>query len=314
MSQSFFEVLSLHDPDYNLGIGSGRHGKQTADMIAGVEEILLEEGPDCVLTYGDTNSTLAAAIATSKTNAPLGHIEAGLRSFNRSMPEETNRVLTDHASDMLFCPSEVSYKNLVREGIGDRGHIVGDLMVQLLYEMSDDLGIEPLSDFDLHPRDYMLLTMHRQENVDSPIIMERVMSLLCGLDRAVVFPAHPRTMKRLAEHGLLEKVESADNITVIEPQDFLRFSSLERNAEIILTDSGGVQKDAYVFGVPCVTLREETEWSETVNEGWNTLAGTDPERILRAIRDAAPKGSERNAFGGKDVAKHIIAVIEEELN
>ena len=310
MSDSFFEVLDIPTPDYNLNIGSGSHGDQTGRMIAGIEDVILKEMPDCVLTYGDTNSTLAAAIAAVKLHVPIAHIEAGLRSYNRMMPEEVNRVLTDHASDMLFCPSKAAYYNLAKEGLEKKAYVVGDLMVQLLLEIGDSVSVA-LEGLDLEPKGYILLTMHRQENVDDKDKMERMMSFLEDIEETVVFPIHPRTRKRLQEFGIMQRLEQSANIKLIEPQDLLSFSALEKDARIIMTDSGGVQKDAYVFGVPCITLREETEWTETVDEGWNLVTGTDVEAIKDALANFVKPVTARDAYGGKGVSERIVDIIEE---
>ena len=313
MSDSFFDVLEIPNPDYNLNIGSASHGVQTGRMIAGIEEVILKEMPDCVLTYGDTNSTLAAALAAVKLHVPIAHIEAGLRSYNRMMPEEINRVLTDHASDMLFCPSRAAYDILVKEGLGNKAYVVGDLMVQLLLEIGDSVSVD-IEGLDLEPKGYILLTMHRQENVDDREKMERVMGHLEGINETVVFPIHPRTRKRLQEFGILHRLEQAVNIKLIEPQDLLSFSALEKDARLIMTDSGGVQKDAYVFGVPCVTLREETEWTETVDEGWNRVVGTDVEAIKDALAGFVKPVTAREAYGGEGVSERIVDIIEDYLS
>lgn len=312
MSDSFFDVLKIPTPDYNLNIGSASHGVQTGRMIAGIEEVILKEMPDCVLTYGDTNSTLAAALAAVKLHVPLAHIEAGLRSYNRMMPEEINRVLTDHASDMLFCPSKAAYDILVKEGLGTKAYVVGDLMVQLLLEIRDSVSAN-IDGLNLEPKGYILLTMHRQENVDDKEKMGRFIEFLEGVEETVVFPIHPRTRKCLQEFGILQRLEESTNIILIEPQDLLSFSVLEKDARLIMTDSGGVQKDAYVFGVPCITLREETEWTETVDEGWNRIVGTNVEAIKDALVDFTPPSTACIAYGGEGVSERILDIIEEHL-
>ena len=313
MSDSFFSILDIPVPDYNLSIGSKSHGHQTGEMIASIEDVLLKERPDCVFLYGDTNSTLAGSIAAAKMHIKTVHIEAGLRSFNRRMPEELNRVLTDHASDILLCPSKTAFHNLEKENLGDRARIVGDVMMQLLHEVTDFITADVLDELSITKGEYILMTMHRQENVDDPVSLGGVMDFISSIEETVVFPMHPRTRNRIQEFGLWNKVSSIDNLRLIEPQDFLSFSSLEKNAKVIMTDSGGVQKDAYFFGVPCITLREETEWLETVEEGWNILVGTDIEKIHSSFKGVTKPKTSRDSYGGTGVTSRIMELVREKL-
>jgi UDP-N-acetylglucosamine 2-epimerase len=281
MSDVFFEELGMPVPDYHLGIGSGPHGAQTGAMLTGIETVLQKESPDAVIVYGDTNSTVAGALAAAKLGLPVAHVEAGLRSFNRRMPEEINRVLTDHLSSWLLAPSEVSRRQLAQEGIVQGVHVVGDIMVDALrlHGTRASERSEVLERYQLGPGTYYLATVHRAENTDDADNLRRIFSALGALDRPVIVPLHPRTEKRVAELG----VSIAGNVQVLAPQGYLDMLALQRGAACVLTDSGGIQKEAYYLHVPCVTLRNETEWVETVATGWNTLAGTDPRRILAAV-------------------------------
>ena len=286
MSDIFFEELNIPEPDYNLGIGSGSHGEQTGKMLIAIEEVLLKEKPDLVIVYGDTNSTLAGALASSKLHIKLAHVEAGLRSFNKNMPEEINRIVADHLSDILFCPTETAIKNLEKEGITKGVYLVGDIMFDALMHFSrlSEEKSKILEDLKLSPKEYYLLTIHRAENTDSFDRLKNILLAIAQFKRKVVFPIHPRTKKRIKEFGL-EKYVKNDNILLIDPVGYLDMISLEENALAIFTDSGGVQKEAFWLRVPCITLRDETEWIETVNYGWNRLVGADIEKILEAERN-----------------------------
>ncbi|MDK2891258.1 MAG: UDP-GlcNAc3NAcA epimerase [Methanoculleus sp.] len=309
MSEVFFEELRIPRPDYNLGIGSGTHGRQTGAMLGAIEGVLEIEKPDMVLVYGDTNSTLAGALAAAKLHIPAAHVEAGLRSFDRSMPEEVNRVLTDHASDLLFCPTATAVANLATEGITKGVHLVGDVMVDAM-NYNRTIAEERsriLEDVGVEPGDYLVATVHRPSNTDSPENMAAILGALGEADRSVVFPVHPRTRKFLREYGLL--AEMPENIRVIEPLGYLDMLRLMAQAEKILTDSGGVQKEAYMLGVPCITLRENTEWVETVEAGWNVLVGAERERIISMIREFAPAGDQFPLFGNGQAAAVIAKII-----
>lgn len=309
MSKIFFEELELPEPDYNLAVGSGPHGQQTGQMLERIEAVLLAEKPELVLVYGDTNSTLAGALAAAKLHIAVAHVEAGLRSFNRQMPEEINRVLADHVSDLLFCPTETAMRNLTAEGITKGVHNVGDVMYDSVLHNAQLAGkrSQILDELKLKPKGYALATVHRAENTDDE---ERLRSIFGALDEIardglpVVVPLHPRTRKQLASLKL-----SPERLRIIEPVSYLEMLLLEKNAQVILTDSGGVQKEAFFFRVPCVTLRDETEWVETVEMGWNVLAGWQPDRIVKVVREAKPGAEEATPYGDGRAAERIVRII-----
>ncbi len=283
MSEVFFRELELPTPAHDLGVGSGPHGQQTGRMLEAVERVMSNEKPACVLVFGDTNSTLAGALAASKLHIPVGHVEAGLRSYNREMPEETNRVLVDHLSTWLFCPTERAVENLSREGITRGVHLVGDVMHDsLLYNLTRTNG-EPkvLERLGLRQGEYGLATIHRAETTDRPDRLRAVFSSLGGLGFPIIVPLHPRTKAALEADG---QMTSSGSVSFAPPVSYLEMLTLERHAKLILTDSGGVQKEAFLLRVPCVTLRDETEWVETVESRWNRIAGTDPVAVASAAR------------------------------
>jgi len=281
MSQVFFDELDIPRPDYNLEIGGGTHGEMTGRMLEKIEHVLLAEHPDWVLIYGDTNSTLAGAIAASKLHIPVAHVEAGLRSFNMRMPEEINRILSDRVSTLLFCPTDTAVKNLEAEGVVSGVHKVGDVMydASLFYRDMAKERSTILDEHSLTPKEYVLVTCHRAENTDDP---KRLAEIVDGLARIaektkVVFPLHPRTGKMLKEQGIMERLVKVE---MLEPVSFLDMVMLEEGAKAIITDSGGVQKEAYFFEVPCITMRDETEWVETTEAGHNVLVGASSDKIV----------------------------------
>lgn len=288
MSAVFFEELKLPSPDYHLEIGSGPHGRQTGRMLEALEAVMEKEKPDYVVVYGDTNSTLAGGLAACKLHIPVAHVEAGLRSFNRAMPEEINRVVVDHLSTLLFCPTILAVKNLSCEGIVKGVHLVGDVMYEILRESLPLAKSRSriLRRLALQPKTYNLLTVHRAENTDQPERLTSILEAVARLDRPTVFPCHPRTKKMIEQFGLMP-LTRAPRVRMIEPVSYLDMLHLEAEAALILTDSGGVQKEACWLGVPCVTLRDETEWAETVESGWNVVAGTDTEAVCSAVRRQA---------------------------
>ncbi len=309
MSEVFFEELAIPKPDYNLGIGSGTHGRQTGAMLGAIEDVLQKEEPDVVLVYGDTNSTLAGALAAAKLHIPVAHVEAGLRSFDRRMPEEVNRVLTDHASDLLFCPTETAARNLAVEGVTEGVFLVGDVMCDAM-EYNRAIAEERsrvLEEVGVQPGGYLVVTVHRPSNTDSRENMAAIFGALGEAERPVVFPVHPRTRKYLGEYGLLERMP--ENVQVVEPLGYLDMLRLMAHAKKILTDSGGVQKEAYMLGVPCITLRENTEWVETVEAGWNVLVGAEKERIAGAIRSFSPASRPKDLFGGGESSLRIRSIL-----
>jgi len=308
MSDIFFEELDMRAPDVNLGIGSGPAGSQIARMLAGVEELLVRRRPDWVVVYGDTNTTMAGALAACKAGVKLAHVEAGLRSFNRAMPEELNRVLTDHCSDLLFCPTPTAAANLAREGITRGVHLVGDTMCDAIRQficvarrrsnVLDSLG--------LRPGNYLLATVHRAYNTDQIENLRSILAALGALEETVVLPLHPRTSHTLASNPDLT---IPVNVVVMPPAGYLDMLVLEENARLILTDSGGVQKEAYLLGVPCITLRPETEWIETVRTGWNVVVGTDPQRIRDAVARRDWPNSRADLFGDGQASTRIAALL-----
>jgi UDP-GlcNAc3NAcA epimerase len=317
MSEIFFQRLDIPKPDYNLGIGSGTHGEQTGRMLEEIERVLLKEMPDVVLVYGDTNSTLAGALAAAKLDIPIAHVEAGLRSFNRQMPEEINRVLTDHASNLLFVPTQTAIQNLKKEGIrGEVVHMVGDVMYDaaLYYGPKAKETSTVLDDIGLTTDEYILATIHRAENTDQA---ERLVSIFEALKEAaakrdVVLPLHPRTRKSLQQVGRYEDFARA--IHLIQPVGYLDMIALEKNAAVIVTDSGGVQKEAYFHKVPCLTVRDETEWIELVEAGWNELVPPDEANELPArIEDAlGHEGEANDLYGRGNASQKVVNILMEE--
>jgi UDP-N-acetylglucosamine 2-epimerase len=277
MSDVFFRELPIPTPEHNLEVGSGSHGKQTAALLERTEQVLLTNRPDVVVVYGDTNSTIAAGLAAVKIGIPVAHVEAGLRSFNRQMPEEINRVATDHISDLLFCPTETAVENLRREGITQNVFLSGDVMLDavLSFRRVARERSKILSDLTLAAKTYVLLTIHRAENTNSDERIKKVLDFLLGIKHSVVFPMHPRTKDKLQREPGLEdyrkRLKKSEHIRVIDPVSYLDMLALEDGARLILTDSGGVQKEAYFLEVPCLTVRGETEWVETLIGGWNQL-------------------------------------------
>ena len=312
MDRVFFEQLNLPKPKYNISVGSGTHAEETGKALIGIEKVLLMEQPDVVLVQGDTNTTLSGALAAAKLMIKVGHVEAGLRSFDKGMPEELNRVIVDHLSDYLFAPTEKARKNLLNEGINkDRIFLTGNTIVDIVYQnlnlVKDNNILETL---DLNTDDFFLLTLHRQENVDNK---QRLLNIVKGLeligqefDIPIVFPIHPRTKERLKEFG----ISLPSFIKLIEPLDYLSFLKLEISAKLILTDSGGVQEEACILKVPCVTIRHNTERPETLDVGANVLAGTDPKRILEKTKIMlSRRRTWPNPFGNGKAAKRIVDVV-----
>ena len=315
MSQIFFDELDISEPDLNLGVGSGTHGWQTGQMLVRIEEVLLEEKPDFVVVYGDTNSTLAGALAAAKLNLPVAHVEAGLRSFNREMPEEHNRVVADHCSELLFCPTQTAVDNLAREGIITGVHLVGDTMYDAALQFAAVARKRSsiLNDLKLKPKAYLLTTIHRPYNTDIPENLRGIFQAFAEIGKVIVFPAHPRITKKItALESEFSQEFVPENVKIIEPVGYLDMLVLEENARLILTDSGGMQKEAYFFGVPCITLRPETEWLETVETGWNVLAGADTSAIVNGYQKAinSPPANRPNMYGdgaaSLEVVRHMI--------
>lgn len=315
MSEVFFRELEIPKPDYNLGIGGGSHGQNTGRMIEAIEEVLIKEKPDWVLVYGDTDSTLAGALAAAKLHIPVAHVEAGLRSYNRIMPEEINRILADQLSTILFCPTEIAVDNLNKEGFSHKLSAntkqlitnVGDVMYDaaLFYSARAEGKSRIMQSLRLEPKNFVLATFHRAENTDDPIRLGGIMEALnqIAIEIPVILPLHPRTRKKL-------ELLDFGHITFIDPLGYLDMVMLEKNAKVIITDSGGVQKEAYFYGVPCVTVRDETEWVELVAAGANLIAGTDKESIVEAFQKMKDKtiGTKR-LYGDGNSAMQIVSAL-----
>ena len=299
MSDLFFKQLEIPEPDINLEIGSGKHGAQTGKMLGGIENEIEKIKPDMVLSFGDTNSTLAACLAASKLEVPSLHIEAGLRSFNRSMPEEINRVVADHTAELLFAPTPEAVKHLEREGLKDRTVLTGDIMVD-----SVEFVQQKIDDSKYSGEEYFLLTLHRPYNVDDPKNMERLFNTFSEFEQRIVFPVHPRTRNIINQNS----VQIPEQVELIDPQGYIEFQGLIKHAQKVITDSGGLQKEAYIAGKPCITLRPETEWVETVEAGWNVLMDINDANLVEKIVSFYPTREKPDIYG-KNVAKRMVEEI-----
>ena len=305
MSELIFQDLMIPEPDYNLGIGSGKHGKQTGQMLMGIEEILITENPDFVIVFGDTNTTLAGVIAAAKLRIRVIHVEAGLRSFNRSMPEELNRVAADHLSDYLFAPTEIAMANLNRENLAEKSYKTGDIMVDALRKnMKIALAKSDIDRVLKLPDDFYLLTLHRPYNVDNPVNLSMILNKLGSLNIKIIFPCHPRTKMIISSQG----IKIPENFCLSEPLGYFDFLKTQNMASKIITDSGGVQKEAYLNKTPCITIRTETEWTETIDAGWNILIQPEDEDFSEIIKNFNPVGEFRNLYGN-NVAKDMTNLI-----
>ncbi len=311
MSRVFFDELHLPRPDYNLGVGGGLHGEMTGRMLTELERVFLDEKPAVVLIYGDTNSTLAGALAAAKLQIPVAHVEAGLRSFNRRMPEEINRVIADHMSSLLFCPTTTAVANLEQEGVRDGVHQVGDVMYDaaLFYKelAKERSGI--LASLGVNEGEFVLATCHRAENTDDKGRLRGILEALASLAREtrVVFPVHPRTRKAVEQYGLNGLL---DEVTAIDPVSYLDVIELESHAQAVITDSGGMQKEAFFFGKPCLTMREETEWVETVDAGWNQLVAPNAAAIREAFAGIVVPDARPQLYGDGHAAEKILKNME----
>ena len=314
MSDIFFSDLSLPEPDYYLDVGSGSHGTQTGEILARIEQVLMKEKPDMAIVFGDTNSTLAGALAAVKLHIPVAHVEAGLRSFDRTMPEEINRGVTDHISDLLFCPTETAVRNLAAEGITMGVHLAGDVMVDAL-EYNKGIAEHKsriLERSGLSSKEYLVVTVHRPANTDDRENLESILAALGESGLPVLFPVHPRTRKMLVEYKLWDRLPG--NVITTEPLGYLDMLQAMAHAKKILTDSGGIQKEAYMLGVSCITLRDKTEWIETVEDGWNVLVGADRERIVEMIRTFSPEKERSMIFGEMGASGRIADIITDFKN
>jgi UDP-GlcNAc3NAcA epimerase len=310
LSQVFFDELQLPPPERLLGIGGGTNTSQTARMLAALEPLLAEVAPSVVLVYGDTNSTLAGALAAVQAGIPVAHVEAGMRSFDRAMPEEVNRVVTDHLSRLLLCPSATAVENLRRESVAGEVELVGDVMVDVakLLQPAARARTEVLAPYDVAPGAYLLATAHRAGNVDDPGRLRELVALLLALETPTVLPLHPRTRTRLVEADLLGALEQAAHVRLAPPLGYLDFTALLCNARAVVTDSGGVQKEAYLAGVPCVTMRPSTEWVETVEAGWNVLVDLDAD-AARAALAATPPAARPQLYGDGRAGERVVAAV-----
>ena len=304
LSRVFFDELGVPAPDHELNVGSGSNTSQTARMMDALEPFLAESEAELALVYGDTNSTLAGTLAAAQAGIPVGHVEAGMRSFDRSMPEELNRVLADHASSLLLCSTLTAMDNLAKEGVAGEKYLVGDVMVDVSLAFRDaaEDRSRVLEELDLTPGEYLVVTAHRAGNVDDSERLHLLVELLAALPSPAVFPVHPRTRARLEAAGLVERLSG---VKLVPPLGYLDFLRLIRHARAVLTDSGGVQKEAYVLGVRCVTLRDRTEWVETVEVGWNTLVDLDREAALAALAAEPPAGERPELYGGGRAAERV---------
>jgi UDP-GlcNAc3NAcA epimerase len=305
MSDIFFGELKIPHPHFNLEVGSGSHAVQTGRMLEGIETILLKEKPDWTLVYGDTNSTLAGALAATKVNLPLAHVEAGLRSFNLAMPEEINRIVTDRISVLLFAPTQTAMINLEKEGMLASSFLTGDVMYdstlfyrEMIMKHPDQYRLRDL------PDEYMLATVHRAENTDHPANLNNLFRAFSQSREEIVLPLHPRTRK------IIDAMSVPGNVHIIEPVGYIQMLSLTMRARKVLTDSGGLQKEAYFLGKQCITLRTETEWVETLHDNWNIITGTDPEKILEAILTPLPSSPQKLSFGNGKAAEAIVAMLK----
>jgi UDP-GlcNAc3NAcA epimerase len=309
LSQTFFDELGIPAPDYNLEVGSGSHARQTSDIMVRLEELVLKEKPDVVIVRGDTNSTLAGALVASKLHVPTVHIEAGERSFDRRMPEEINRLVTDQLSSAYFCVSQTAVNQLAKEGFTKNVFWVGDVMLDA------NISNRPLarqkstilSKLELASGQYGLVTIHRAANTDDPDRLRNIVKALSQVGETVVFPAHPRTRSALQKLD----VQFGDNVCLIEPVGYYDMMVLEENARIVATDSGGVQREAYFLGIPCLTLRDETEWTETVQVGWNKLVGVDLNRILYEWKSCTPPAEHPPIFGDGTAGEKIASILSQ---
>jgi UDP-N-acetylglucosamine 2-epimerase len=310
LSAIFFSELGLPAPERELGVSGGSNLSQTARMLAALEPLVASEAPDAVLVYGDTNSTLAGAMAGALAGVPVAHVEAGMRSFDRSMPEELNRVLTDHASELLLCPSEAAVANLRAESVAGRIELVGDVMVDVALSVQPRARrrTELVESRGLRPGEYVLATAHRAGNVDPPDRLAKLVELLVGIPEPVVLPLHPRTAARLEASGLMERLRDGGRVVLTPSLGYLELNTLLVHARAVLTDSGGLQKEAYLAGVPCVTLRASTEWTETVDSGWNTLVDLDREAALAALARRPPRERPR-LYGDGHAGERVVAAL-----
>ncbi|KKQ18741.1 MAG: UDP-N-acetylglucosamine 2-epimerase [Berkelbacteria bacterium GW2011_GWA1_36_9] len=316
MSAVFFNELKIPKADYNLNVGSGNQGQQTGEMLEKIEQVLLKEKPDLVIIYGDTNSTVSGALAAVKLHIPVAHIESGMRSYNRQMPEEINRIISDHISELLFCSTMSSAKILKEEGIAKGVYFVGDVMADIQKKIRNpksEIRNKLFKTLNIKPKEYILATVHRQENTDIKENLENIFKAMGQIGETIILPLHPRTKKAIKTHKLQTLVDKNSNLRLIEPIGYLEMLALGSSAKMILTDSGGVQKEAYLNKVPCITLRKETEWIETIQSGWNQLANTNVNKIVRLVKNFPKPKNHPNFLGNGKAYLEIAQKIKEFL-
>jgi len=316
MSDLFFKELDIHQPDYNLEVGSGSHGQQTGEMIKRIEKVLIKENPDLVLVYGDTNSTLSGALAAAKLNITVAHIEAGLREFDKSIPEEINKIVSDHTSNILFCPSDLGMKNLAKEGITANVYNVGDITLDLAKRLSANTILEKsiLKKYNLKKKDFYYMTMHREKNTGQKKRLSSIVSALENISKTVIFPIHPRTAKALKKYKLWGKINQIKSLKILPPIGYQESIMLIKNAEKTITDSGGVIKESYFLKTPAVIIDDTTEWVETVEDGWNVIAGADKDKIIRFVNRAVKPKRHREVYGNGKSAQKIIRMLNNYLS
>lgn len=309
MSESFFRELTIPEPDYNLGVGSANHGEQTAKMLMEIEKILIDLKPDIVLIYGDTNSTIAGALAAAKLHIPVAHVEAGLRSYNRKMPEEINRIVADKLSEYLFVPTQTAVNNLIKEGHTKGIYNVGDVMFDsFLYNLSRIDADAIMQKYNLISKNYILTTVHRPQNTDNPATLKTLINTLQNLNELILFPIHPRTRNLMKTYNI---TINSNNLKLVDPVSYQDMIALEKHARVIITDSGGVQKEAYFAGVPCIVLRGETEWVELVENGWAHLLGNQFELIGKKIQELQSFDYTNNEiFGNGNASQKIVEILK----
>lgn len=311
MSNVFFDQLSIPEPNYNLEVKEEDEVVQISKMMTRLEEVMSKEKPDLVLLFGDTNSTLAAALTASRLNLRCAHVESGTRMFDKNIPEEINRIVADNVSDFLFCPSESAVKNLKNEGFTKGVYFTGDVMVDMLMHYSKTAGKKSdiLAALKLKKKDYILATIHRQSNTNNRKNLSNIFQALIDSKEKIIVTLHPRTRKYLIKYGLFEEVKS--KLTIIKPVKYIDMLMLEKNSNKIITDSGGIQKEAYIFKVPCITLDNSTGWPETADDGWNILVGRNKEKILDAIKNFVPRGHQKDHYGNGTAVEKILELFKE---
>jgi UDP-N-acetylglucosamine 2-epimerase len=314
MSRAFFEELGIRKPDYNLNVGSASHTVQTANIMIKLEEVIQKTRPDLIIVFGDTNSTLAGSLVGAKLQIPIAHVEAGLRSYNKCMPEELNRITADHYSSMLFCPGKTALKNLRREGIVKNVFLVGDVMMDALRHNIKKINSNKiLGKVNIKSKEkYYFLTMHRQENTDNLERLSDILNMIGTAKLKVIFPIHPRTRKAINQNS----IRIPKNICIIEPVNYIESLALQKNSQIIITDSGGIQKEAYFLGIPCITIRNETEWTETVKEGCNILTGADVKKFNVALEKYSDYKfpARKNLYGSGKTSEKIARILHKNFS